>query len=95
VLFNYFTAHFPEVSELKASLADDFKVGASDPDLEVIAAALNRDLVKISQWAKRKCLRISAEKLQVIFFTPWNREKDFPKFCRRPHPFQLPRRLRF
>jgi hypothetical protein len=69
-LFNFFTADFPDVSEVEASFADNFTAGASDPDPEVIAEALNRDLVRISEWAKCKRLKFSAEKSQVIFFTP-------------------------
>jgi hypothetical protein len=58
--------------------ADNFDIGASGPVLEDIAAKLNQDLKHISKWAKRKHLKISTEKSQVSFFTPWNREKVFP-----------------
>jgi hypothetical protein len=77
-LFNYFTSNFPEVTDTLASFAADLTAGASDPDPEVTVVALNVDLVQISQWAKRKRLKISAKKSQVIYFTPWNKEKPFP-----------------
>jgi hypothetical protein len=77
-LFNFFTSDFPDVSGSKPSFADDFTIGKSDPDPKVIAAALNRNLVRFSKWAKRERLIISAEKLQVAFFSPWNRENSFP-----------------
>jgi hypothetical protein len=77
-LFNYFTSDFPDVSGYKSSFADDFTIRKSDPDPEVIASALNRDLVLVSKCSKRKQLTISAKKFQVAFFTPWSRENTFP-----------------
>jgi hypothetical protein len=76
-VFNYFTSDFPYVSGSKSSFADDFTIGKYDPDPEGIATALNKDFVLVSKWAKCKSITISAEKSQVAFFTPWNREKTF------------------
>jgi hypothetical protein len=67
------------VSDLLASFADDFTISASDLVLANIEASLNEDLIRISKWAKRKRLRISADKSQVTYFTPWNRENADPK----------------
>ena len=75
-LFNLFTSDFPEVNDVKTLFADDITIGKSDPDLSVIEKALNEDLERVSKWAKRKRLKISAEKSQVILFTPNNREVD-------------------
>jgi hypothetical protein len=78
-LFNFFTSDFPEVNGLEMSFADDFNIAVTSPSLKDIETALNEDLVKIFRWAKRKRLKISAEKSQVIYFTLWNREKETPK----------------
>jgi hypothetical protein len=78
-LFNFFTSDFPEVNGLKVSFADDFNFAASDPVMAVIKKSLKEELVKISKWAKNKRLKISAEKSEVTYFTPWNGEKDTPK----------------
>jgi hypothetical protein len=67
-LFNLFTSDFPEVNDVKTLFADDIKIGKSDPDLSVIEKALNEVLERVSEWASRKRLKISAEKSQVILF---------------------------
>jgi hypothetical protein len=69
-LFNFFVSDFPEPNQLKSSFADDFSLAASGPNLQVIEDALNDDMAKISAWAARKRLSISAEKSQVTLFTP-------------------------
>jgi hypothetical protein len=78
-LFNCFTSDFPEVNGLKSSFVDYFNIAATSPFLKDLESALNEDLVRISKWAKRKRVKISAEKSQVIYLTPWNREKETPK----------------
>jgi hypothetical protein len=78
-LFNFFTSDFPVVSDLLASFADDFTIGASDENLANIEAALNNDLICISKWAKGKRLKIKAPKSQMTYFTPWNRESADPR----------------
>ena len=42
--------------------------------MRTIEKALNEDLQRVSKWASKKKLKISAEKSQVILFTPNNRE---------------------
>jgi hypothetical protein len=44
-----------------------------------IETALNKDLKRISIWARRKRLEISEGKSQVTYSTPWNRETDNPQ----------------
>jgi hypothetical protein len=78
-LLNFFTSDFPVVSDLLASFADDFTIGASDALLVNIEASLNADLIPISKWAKAKRLKISEDKSKVTYFTPWNRENADPK----------------
>jgi hypothetical protein len=79
-LFNFFVSYFPEPNQLKSSFADDFSVAAYGPNLQVIEAALNDDMAKISAWAAHKHLSISTEKSQVTLFTPHTKEfHDQPK----------------
>jgi hypothetical protein len=73
---------------------DDFTASALDPDPEVIAAALNKDLVKIAKWAKCKRFKIRAEKLQVIFLSPWNREKVFPQIFYEGSPIPVTKQIK-
>jgi hypothetical protein len=44
-----------------------------------IEAFLNTDLIRISKWAKKKRLKISADKSQVMYITPWNKENANPQ----------------
>jgi hypothetical protein len=67
---------------LKSSFADDFKIAVSGPDFHSNDIALNKDMFLISQWAKRKKLKISHEKSQCILFTPWTKEH-----CDQPQVF--------
>jgi hypothetical protein len=67
------------VSDLLVSFADDFTIRASDASLADNEASLNRDLICILQWAKKKRLKISADKSQVTYFTPWNRDNADPQ----------------
>ena len=70
VLFNFFVRNFPMSDEvITSSYADDFNELASDADLDVIDRRLNGALRRVSAWAKRKNLSISAEKSCVTFFT--------------------------
>ena len=59
---------------VKTSFADDFTISKTDTNLQTIEKALNEDLQRVSKWASKKKLKISAEKSQVILFTPNNRE---------------------
>jgi hypothetical protein len=79
-LFNFFTSDFLKVLDTLASFADDFIAGASDPDPEVIAAAFNKDLKQILEWAKKKRLTISADKSQVISFLFATKRRCFRQF---------------
>jgi hypothetical protein len=93
-LFNFFTSDFPEVSDTKASFADNFTAGASDLKLEVIAAKLNVDLKCVSKWANIKPLTISADKSQIIFFTLWNQEKVFPQIYYEGKPIPVAKEIK-
>jgi hypothetical protein len=54
--------------------ADDLSAAASAVDLRSIKANLDSDMTPISDWAKRKHLKISPEKSQVTFFMPDRKE---------------------
>jgi hypothetical protein len=53
-MFNFFTSDFPVVSDLLASFADGFTIGASDASLANIEAALNADLIRIKVGQEEK-----------------------------------------
>jgi hypothetical protein len=78
-LFNLFTSDFPAVNDLLVSFADNFMIAATDVEMAKIETSLNQDLKRISRWARRKQLKISATKSQVTHFTPWNGEKENPQ----------------
>jgi hypothetical protein len=73
-LFNFFVLNIPDTLGLKVLFADDLNAAALALDLHTIKSNLNHDMVAIAKWAQKKQITISAEKLQVTFFTS-NRRK--------------------
>jgi hypothetical protein len=68
-LFNFFVSDCPDMLGLKVMFADDLSAAASALDLKSVEADLNADMITIANWAKKKHLKISAEKSQVTCFT--------------------------
>ena len=75
-LFNFFMSDCPDTSELRVLFTDDLTVAASALDLQSIEADLNKDMKIIAAWAKKKLLKISAEKSQLTLFTSNTREAE-------------------
>ena len=73
-LFNFFVSDCPDTLGLMVMFADDLSAAASALDLHSIENVLNKDMVTIAAWAKRKSLTISSEKSQVTFFSPDRKE---------------------
>jgi branched-subunit amino acid transport protein len=68
-LFNFFVSDFSSQSQLTASFANDFTIGESSHDLDILTPALNADLAAIALWAKSKNLTIATNKSNIILFT--------------------------
>jgi hypothetical protein len=73
-LFNFFVSDCPVTLGLKVMFADNFSAAASAVDLRSIKAKPNANMITISDWPKRKHLKISPEKSQVMFLLPDRKE---------------------
>jgi hypothetical protein len=72
-LFNYFFSDFPDQASIRPSCADNFNNTDSSSDIPTLEAALNADLVHVSDWAEAKNLKLAPEKCVIILYTPWSK----------------------
>ena len=68
-LFNHYVHDYPHSDHLTSSYADDFTDSHSHPDFHTSAAALTDHAARVSQWAERKGLTLSAQKSTVSLFS--------------------------
>jgi hypothetical protein len=63
-----------QTADIHVASADNIKELASDPDLAVLTQKLQASVTPVVKWSSSKKLTIAPGKLQVMLFTPWNKQ---------------------